>query len=168
MKKHLYEINVIGLTIVLPLLFALVHTLLISRIGFDPQLFYVSLAIWTVFWGIGVRLLIAGITQISKPDFTLRTILGIKSLDAQQVVRELGFANFSIGLAGVLVLMFPLWTPAVALIGGLFLGFDGIEHLKKKKRNRKENIALVTDLFVALITLSYVALIIITEIATAY
>ncbi len=155
MKKYFYEINVLTLTVVLPLVFALVET---TTLGWSIEGFLFSLAKWTIFWAIGVRLLTAGMSQIIKPAFTSRTILGIKSPEATQLVRELGFANFATGVAGILSIILPsftFWTPAVGLIGGLFLGLAGIEHIRKKNRNFKENLALVTDILVAVIALSF-------------
>ncbi len=163
MKKHSYEISTVTLTIILPVVSALIHTALIAH-PFDIQLFFVALAIWTVFWGIGVRLLVAGISQLKRPEFTAKSVLGIKSKESTIVIRELGFANFAIGVAGVLTLWFLHWSPGVALIGGLFLGLDGIQHLLKKNRNRKENVALVSDLFVAIVALIYAGNFILTEI----
>lgn len=156
MKKYSYEIMVILLTIVLPLLSVLINWL-VAPIP-SRGAFFQYLTTWTVFWGIGVRLLIAGVSQIIRPSFTSKIILGNKTDEANQVVRELGFANFGIGLAGILSLWIPGFFFGAALIGGLFLGFDAIEHLRKHRRNLKENIALVTDLFVAVVALSLILL----------
>lgn len=52
---------------------------------------------WFVFWAVCVRLLTAGVRQIIKPNLTSEGILGIKSKEAWQLVRELGFANVVIG-----------------------------------------------------------------------
>lgn len=164
MKKHSYEIIIITITVVLPVIFAIGHSLLITG-GLDVSIFAIALAFWTVFWGIGVRLLLAGIKQIAQPDFTARAILGIKSKETRVIVRKLGFANVAIGLAGILSLWFTHWSPVVALIGGLFLGLDGIQHLTKKKRNTKENVAMITDLFVAVVALTFAILTIAAEIA---
>jgi hypothetical protein len=59
---------------------------------------------WFVFWAVGVRLLTAGARQIINPGLTSEGILSIKGHEVWQLVRELGFANVSIGLAGVISL----------------------------------------------------------------
>lgn len=164
MKKYPYETIVITLTIVLPIIFAIGHSLFITG-GFDLTIFTIALAFWTVFWGIGVRLLLAGFSQIARPDFTSRSILGIKSKETRIIVRELGFANVAIGLAGILSLWLTHWSPMVALVGGLFLGLDGIQHLLKQKRTIKENIAMVTDLFVAVVALTFAVLTLAAEVS---
>jgi hypothetical protein len=71
------------------------------------------------------------------------------------LVRELGFANLSMGLAGILALWKPEWRPAVALIGGTFLLLDGLQHILSKKRNFEENIAMYSDLAIAALMCIY-------------
>jgi hypothetical protein len=46
---------------------------------------------WFVFWGVGVRLLLAGVRQVIQPSFTAREIFHLASADAEVIVRELGF-----------------------------------------------------------------------------
>lgn len=105
---------------------------------------------WFVFWAIGVRLFTAGIRQVIKPGLTAEGIFGIKGREAWVLVRELGFANVSIGLAGIISLWKPEWRLAVAFGGGLFLMLDGVQHVMNK-RNFDENIAMYSDLFIALV-----------------
>ena len=111
---------------------------------------------WFTFWGIGVRLLLAGLSQIFNPTMTSRTILGLESSDANIVVQELGFANLAIGAVGIISLLMPLWLLPAALTGGLFLGLAGIRHVMKAERNARENIALVTDLIVSAAAILFV------------
>lgn len=111
---------------------------------------------WFVFWAIGVRLFTAGLRQIIKPGLTSEGILGIKGKDVWQIVRELGFANASIGLAGIISLWKPEWRLAVATIGGLFLLLDGILHIASKKRNFEENVAMYSDLGIGIIMAVFV------------
>ena len=61
---------------------------------------------WFVFWGVGVRLTIAGRQNI-QPRFTSEEILGIKGDDPLPFVRELGMANLATGVVGLL----SLWQP---------------------------------------------------------
>jgi hypothetical protein len=64
-------------------------------------------------------------------------------------VSELGYANVSIGLAGVLSLLSQAWVVPAGLTGVLFLGLAGIKHAMNTARSAKENIAMTTDLLVA-------------------
>ncbi|QIB35042.1 hypothetical protein [Ancylobacter pratisalsi] len=102
---------------------------------------------WFAFWAVGVRLLLAGITQIWKPGFTLKSILGVDEPRAYIIARELGFANTSIGLAGLLSMLFSSWTLPVAFIGGVFLGLAGINHLRRPHRGMRETVAMASDLW---------------------
>ena len=100
-------------------------------------------------WAIGIRLLTAGIRQAIKPGLTAEGILGIKDKSSWTIVRELGFANISMGLAGIISLWQPGWRPAVALIGCLFLLLDGIQYMTKE-RNFEENVAMYSDLAIGI------------------
>lgn len=111
---------------------------------------------WFVFWAIGVRLFTAGLRQALKPGLTSEGILGIKGKESWLIVRELGFANISIGLAGIISLWKPEWRVAVALIGGLFLSLDGILHIFSKHRNFEENLAMYSDLAIGIIMAVFV------------
>lgn len=109
---------------------------------------------WFIFWAIGIRLFTAGSRQIIKPGLTAEGIFGIKDKASWTIVRELGFANVGMGLAGILSLWLASWRPAVALVGGLFLLLDGISHVTNK-RNFEENVAMYSDLFIGLIMTVY-------------
>lgn len=109
---------------------------------------------WFVFWAIGVRLFTAGLRQIIKPGLTAEGIFGIKDNASWAIIRELGFANVGMGLAGILTLWFAGWRPAAALTGGLFLVLDGILHVTNK-RNFEENVAMYSDLFIGIIMAAY-------------
>jgi hypothetical protein len=109
---------------------------------------------WFVFWAVGLRLLIAGLSQVFKPE-TTAGILGIKDSASLIVVKELGFANFAMGVLGTASLWFPGWVNAAALAGSVFLGLAGVNHLLKGERNAKENIAMISDLAIAGVLAAY-------------
>lgn len=119
------------------------------------QAVMLSIGRWFVFWGLGVRLFLAGLKQVSQPEFTARDIFQITDPDATKIVSELGYANLSIGLIALASLALPDWTAAAALAGGLFLGLDGIGHVRNSNRNLGESVAMLSDLFVALVCASY-------------
>jgi len=107
------------------------------------------------FWGVGIRLLTAGASQSIRPEFTARSIFKIDDPDAAVIVNELGFANLAFGLIGTLSLLQPTFLTPAAIAGGLFLGLDGVLHLRSRDRSRNETVAMVTDLAVALAVLIY-------------
>jgi hypothetical protein len=108
---------------------------------------------WFMFWSVGWRLLLAGARQIAQPEYTAREILGLQSAESSTVIRELGFGNLALGVVGVLSLWLSSWQLAAALAGGLFYALAGINHALQKNRNRLRNVAMISDLFVALVLL---------------
>jgi hypothetical protein len=146
----MYLIVVIVLTVVAPLVSTLIHA---GAQGWDVDLLALA-GMWWVFWGVGIRLLSAGLSQAMRPGFTLKNILGHDDPGAGHIVQELGFANIGMGVAGILSLFFPSWMPAAATAGGLFLLIAGLRHIVKPGKNIKETIATITDLIVAVIVLA--------------
>ncbi len=140
-----YFIIVIGQTVVLPLVSGLIELL---AIGGDPILVFGK---WWAFWGVGTRLLAAGIAQVSGKGRTAE-ILGSTAPSVQelQLTRELGTANIAMGLTGLLALV-PGWTLPAALAGGVFLLIAGLMHLPKKGKNPQETVATWTDLAVGVV-----------------
>lgn len=101
---------------------------------------------WFVFWGVGARLGLAGLKQVTQPAFTAETIFEIADPKAQVIVQELGFANLAFGLMGLLSLAFPAFLLPAAVGGGLFYLLAGVMHALRAEKNRTETIAMVSDL----------------------
>ena len=144
----MYYIVVATLMLALPVL-----SVAVEAARFSTAIDSILIGKWFVFWSVGWRLLLAGVRQIAQPEYTAREILGLQSAESWTVVRELGFGNLALGIVGVLSLWLPSWQLAAALAGGLFYAFAGINHVLQKHRNRLENVAMVSDLFVGLILL---------------
>jgi hypothetical protein len=108
---------------------------------------------WFVFWAVGVRLSSAGLRQILQPGFTAKVVLSLKGNEALFVVRELGMANLSIGLVGLVSLVASSWQPAGALAGVAFYGLAGVNHALQSERGRLQNIAMISDLLIAIVLL---------------
>ena len=106
---------------------------------------------WFVFWAVGVRLLLAGLRQIVQPRYTAEVVLGIKSEESKLLVRELGFGNTAIGCIGAGALMSPGWLMPAAIAGAVFYGLAGVNHFLHKARNSNENVAMVSDVMVAVV-----------------
>lgn len=106
---------------------------------------------WFVFWGVGVRLFVAGLRQVIQPSFTAKTIFRISDPDAETLVTEIGFGNLAMGLIATLSLWVPAFLVPGALAGGLYLGLAGLKHAANKNRSRDENIAMASDLWMALV-----------------
>ncbi len=121
----------------------------LSEVALDVSL----VATWFVFWSVGWRLFLAGARQVAQPEYTAREIFGLKSSESNVLVRELGFGNLALGVIGILSLWLPSWRLAVALAGGLFYGMAGVTHILQRHRNRLENVAMSSDLFIAVVLL---------------
>jgi hypothetical protein len=106
---------------------------------------------WFVFWAVGVRLLVAGLRQIFQPRYTAEVVLGIKGEDCKRVIRELGFGNTAIGCIGAGSLLYPGWVLPAAIAGSVFYGLAGVNHFMQKARGMNENVAMVSDVLVAVV-----------------
>ena len=111
---------------------------------------------WFAFWAGGVRLVIAGLRQSIQPRFTAETIFGIKSDDPLPFIRELGMANIAMGTIGIVAGFVPDFVLPAAIVGGLYYAQAGIGHVRHGGRNAQRNLAMVSDLFVAVMLLTYV------------
>lgn len=170
----MYALLVILQTVVLPLVFGGVH---LGVAGGNPALVF---GVWFAFWGVGSRLIVAGISQLTNPRRTTQTILGAapEGADEQghadaattstgtevdtaadtatytataQVVQELGLANLSLGAVALASSLVPGWGLVGALPGAIYLGLAGIRHLGKRGKSTNELVATWTDLLVFLL-----------------
>ena len=146
----MYYLIVLSTTAVLPILSVAIEHLSRPEAGMA-----LLVGRWFVFWGIGVRLLLAGVSQIARPGFTTSQILGIHDSRAQTFVSELGYATFAMGLIGALSLIWTNWVAPAAVAGGLFLSCAGVRHALHRGRTRKQSVAMLTDLLVAAAVGSY-------------
>ena len=143
----MYIILVLLQTLLLPLASG---SLQLALAGGNPLVVY---GIWWAFWGVGTRLLVAGISQLVNPARTAKGILGIDDRGAEQVVNELGFANLCLGAVALVVPFAPEFTIAAAVPGALYLGLAGFRHVAKRGKGRDENVATWTDLLVFVVVL---------------
>lgn len=111
---------------------------------------------WFVFWAVGIRLFVAGVRQVAQPRFTAEEIFGIRDRGSFAIVRELGFANLSIGFLGICSIFRGGWLIPAAIVGGLYYGLAGAGHIFHRGKNAKEYTAMITDWFVFLVLLVFV------------
>lgn len=110
---------------------------------------------WFVFWACGVRLLVAGLMQTFKPEFTARSIFEIDAPAAHAIVREVGFGNLAMGTLGLASLFESSWVVPAAIVGGLYYGLAGLGHLFRHG-NFKERFALWSDLAIFVLLAAFV------------
>jgi hypothetical protein len=103
---------------------------------------------WFVFWAVGVRLLLAGLRQVARPQFTAEHIFEIKDKASFTIVREIGFANLAMGALGLLSLAQSAWIIPAAIVGDLYYGLAGIGHAMRGRLNFAGWVALTSDLFI--------------------
>jgi len=111
---------------------------------------------WFVFWAVGVRLFVAGLSQAIRPAFTAENIFGIKNKESHVLVQELGFSNVAMGVAGLISILDLTWVLPIAVAAAVFYALAGIKHMARKQRSPNENVAMVSDLVVAIV-LAYAA-----------
>jgi len=147
-----YLLSVLLLMVVLPIL------------SIGEEHFYLHSALplmslvgkWFVFWGAGIRLFFAGLSQFFRPRFTAERILGIRSEDSLLFVRELGAANLGTGIVGIASLAKPSFVLPAAVAAAVFFGIAGIRHATDRCRTRNQNVVLISDLFVSLVLVAYI------------
>jgi hypothetical protein len=148
-KPDLFILLNILLLIILPLLSILLECY------FDHVCFGWAVAgKWFLFWAMGIRLFTAGISQCSNPAFTAR-ILNLRSEESFIVIRELGFANISLGVMGILSVINDNWRSLAAVCGGLFFGLAAIQHILRKPENKKEFVAMLGDSLICIFLILY-------------
>ena len=122
-----------------------------SELGTGAALSTALIGKWFVFWAVGIRLLTAGLRQILQPRYTAEKILGLKGADSLLLVRELGFANFAVGCVAAASIVAVGWALPMAAVGALFYGLAGISHLLHSGRTKLENVAMASDIFIAVV-----------------
>ena len=137
----MYIASVVLLLFVLPVISIAVERL----VGTHGSSLLVVVGRWFCFWAVGVRLFLAGVRQTIQPGFTAEAIFQVRSPAVWPIVREVGFANLSMGLLGLLSLWHREWLIPASLVGGLYYGLAGAGHLAGKERNAKETFAMITD-----------------------
>ena len=147
-----YLILNVSLLFILPV-FSVISECIIEKESPDWML----IGKWFIFWAVGIRLFTAGIKQSSNPEFTATKIFHMKTAESFVVIRELGFANIALGVMGILSVINNNWRILAAVIGGLFFGLAGLQHLFKKPDSRNELIAMLYDIAVLLVIVFYLA-----------
>jgi hypothetical protein len=104
----------------LPLISIVAQIVLTDHGALHGASYLVIVAKWYVFWAVGARLSLAGLRQIIQPRYTAETILGLKGTESLFVVRELGFANWSMGTVGLATLASPSWVTPAAMLGAIY------------------------------------------------
>lgn len=150
----MYLISVVLLMLIFP-----IASIAVDALAFHGAVDFIGLVgKWFVFWAVGMRLFIAGVRQVTQPQFTAETIFTLEDRRSYAIVRELGFANLSMGVLGLWSLVAPSWVAPAAIVGGLYYGFAGLGHIVRRQRNLHEQTALISDLLIFLLLAVFVAI----------
>lgn len=139
----MYFISVVLLLLVFP-----AGSVLIDLLWGGSADILVLIRKWFVFWAVGVRLFLAGLRQVARPRFTAEDIFEIKDKASFALVREVGFANLSMGSLGLASIAQSKWVIPAAIVGGLYYGLAGIGHIIRGRLNFAGWVALTSDLFI--------------------
>jgi hypothetical protein len=101
---------------------------------------------WFVFWGVGVRLALAGLRQFFQPAFRQRDIPHSGRRGAVAGART-GRCEHRDGGRGPAVAGLRELYPPIPISAGVFYGVAGFRHMAEKSRSRNETIAMASDLF---------------------
>ena len=148
----MYVLPVVLLMVVLPV-GSVIAEWVYSTAAVHPMLLVGK---WFVFWAAGVRLFMAGVKQILQPSFTAHEIFKMKTDEALPIVRELGIANFAVGLLGIASLWATSFVLPVAIASAIFYGMAGVQHVTQKNKSGNETLAMATDLLAFLALAAYV------------
>ncbi|HMO73967.1 MAG TPA: hypothetical protein PKD99_01710 [Sphingopyxis sp.] len=109
---------------------------------------------WFLFWGAGVRLFLAGVRQIARPDLTATGMFGVTDERAFLFVQELGFWNLTIGLLCMVTLKRPDWRAPMGIAAMLFYALAGTKHALSAGRGFSADVAMISDLAMAALLLA--------------
>jgi hypothetical protein len=148
----MYFIVVVALLLVLPAASVILEATISAH---DPSIMGL-IGKWYVFWAGGVRLLLAGIRQVSQPRFTASEIFNLDNVSANPIVREIGFGNLSMGTLAASTILRPAWLVPAAIVICLYYGLAGLGHLLRDERTPKGTVAMASDAFAFLVLLTVV------------
>lgn len=109
---------------------------------------WLIVAKWILFWSVGIRSLTAGIVQMVHPAYTAEIIFDLSGTDYYIFIRELGVANFAIGLSAIISMKKITWRIPVAFISFIFNLFLSVNHILNFQAGFNEGVSLAGDLLV--------------------
>ena len=120
------------------------------------QLSYENGIKWILFWTVGIRSVTAGLMQVVKPEYTAVYIFNMTGTEFYTIIRELGIANFTIGLTAVFSLRIKNWRQPAAFTACIFNLLLVINHCINFQAGINELFSLIFDILVVVCTLPYV------------
>lgn len=125
MFHTIYKIMVF---LIIPIMCVLIDYF-IYRKGNDSSSKFDIICKWFVFWSLGISAVTAGLMQMFNPAYTAN-LLSISTNDFI-VIKELGYANFSIGLIAVISLKYEKFRQPAAISYGVFMLLCMLNHMTR-------------------------------------
>ena len=146
-----HTITVFVNILVLPIISIVINLIINNRKNNSENIFEI-IGKWFIFWSLGVRLIIAGLMQIFNPIYT-NNLLQL-SLNDFIIIRELGLANFSIGLLCTISYFKKSLQKYVCIYMFIFFTGASILHIIRIENiNFDELISLITDIILIIISM---------------
>ncbi len=115
---------------------------MITATPVDPDL----IAKWFIFWGLGICFLVKGIIQLAIPRFAAFNSNHLTKSKNNEIVKQLGILNISIGALGVFSLFNEQARQTAAFTAVVYSGLTTLWHFFRKADPVYEIISLATDL----------------------
>jgi len=137
--------------LILPIFSVVINSIINYRKNVSENI-YELICKWFIFWSLGIRLIIAGLMQIFNPIYT-NNLLQL-NLNDFIIIRELGLANFSIGLLCIISFFKkPLQKYVCIYMVIFFMGASVLHIIRMKNINFDESITLFTNIFLIIISI---------------
>lgn len=146
--NKIYIFDVYILTIVLP--FA---AMCIEAVGSKGQLSVAVVAKWFLFFAVGIRFMLGGIRQAIGAKRKTGEIFYIEKKQCCPIVKELGFANLSLGVVAAISLVIPSWRVVSAFSSCLYYGAAAVSYFFMKRASANETFIMISNSCISLILL---------------
>lgn len=130
-------------------------SILIEHVAMQTPLNWNLFGKWFVFWAFGFRLFTTGIKQASDPASEAVKTFKLNGKNVYVIIRQLGFANISLGILGILSLINNQWRQIGAISGISFFGFAVLNDISQKVKERGDIITMIWDTITSLVMLLY-------------
>lgn len=146
----LHTIYVIGVMFIAPIVCVIIEFIL-SKNGTKKKLLDL-ICKWFVFFTLGLRALTAGLMQIVNPSYTAKLLH--LTTDNFLAIQELGFAQFGIGVLGILSIHYYKLRKSTAISYGIFMAGAAYLHIIRLSQIQLgEMMSLIGDLLVVAIAI---------------
>lgn len=153
----MYTVYIVGIMILMPSICVISeYFLTIHKKHVKLSMIYL-ICKWFIFWALGIRSFSAGIMQSINPSFTAKMLQ--TGTSNYVMIRELGFANISMGILAICSLFQSKWRSAASLCIGAFFAMCTFLHISRYgiQLSFDEVIATISDAWAIIISITCLA-----------